>query len=78
MFEKKNMKNAYKEVNEILDIMGEKYKSKISESFRTFLIEQQNNEYKSRIKKDLKFKEQELLYETKVLLAYIYKKFWIE
>lgn len=78
MFEKKNMRNAYKEVNEIIDIMGEKYKSKISESFRTFLNEQQNSEYKSRIKKGLKFKEQELLYETKVLLAYIYRKFWME
>lgn len=78
MFEKKTMKNAYKEVNEILDIMGDKYKNKIPENFRMFLYEQQNKMYKSRIKKGLKFNEQELLHETKVLLTYIYKKFWME
>ena len=70
------IENAYKEVNEILDIMGEKYKKKVPEKFVTHMKEKQNNKYKSKIKKDLKFDEQKLLKETKVLLAFIYKRYW--
>ena len=70
------LENAYKEVNEILDIMGEKYKKRIPEKFIIHMKEKQNSKYKSKIKKGIKFEEQELLDETKVLLAFIYRKYW--
>lgn len=78
MEEMKNIRNAYKETIEIIEIMGEKYKAKISKEFLEFLNREQNIKYKSKIKKELTFKEQKLLYETKVLLSYIYNKFWKE
>ena len=37
MEEMKNIRNAYKETIEIIEIMGEKYKAKISKEFLEFL-----------------------------------------
>lgn len=69
-------RKVYKEVSEILDIMGEKYKNKIPVSFLTFLKENQSRHYKTKIKKDLEYHQQDLLPETKVMLAYLYDKYW--
>lgn len=73
------MKEAYRdglaEVDMILDYADEKSLKKIPESFKQF-IKENKSEYIARINPDKDLKEQELLYETKVILSVLYRDYW--
>ena len=72
---RKSYKNGFAEVEEILKFADEESLKKIPESFKKFITENRSD-YIPKIdpKKDLK--EQNLLYETKVILSVMYRDYW--
>ena len=73
------MKEAYKhglaEVDEILKFADEESINKIPEKFMTF-IKENKSDYKASIDPDKDLKDQDLLYETKVILSVLYRDYW--
>ena len=60
-------REAFKEVNEIIDLMGQEYRSKIPNKLLELLQKEQDREYQTKIKKDFLLKskllaEQHLYY----------------
>lgn len=74
----KEEKIAFKEVNEIIWIMGENYRNKIPNSLLELLNKEEEKEYITKIKKDLPFEKQEISRKALILLNYINTKYWIE
>lgn len=70
-------KIAFKEVNEIIAIMGEPYKNKIPMQLRNLLQKEEKN-YVTNIKKDLPFEKQKISRTALILLNYINRNYWIE
>ena len=73
------MRKAYgdglAEVYEILKFADEETKNALPEEFKTF-IKENKSEYIAKIDPEKTLKEQELLYETKVILAVMYRDYW--
>ena len=67
-----NFPKAYKEVFAILKKMDEEDKKKINEDFLNTLKENMDKNYVFEYIHDLKVEEQNILNETKAILAYIY------
>lgn len=76
MIKTEKFPNAYKEVYEILKYMDKKDVELIHNNFMEMLKHNMNNDYKFEIDENKDFEEQNLLKETKVLLAYIYMNYW--
>ena len=68
---------ALKEVNEIIALMGEQYKNKIPIQLQNLLQKEEKN-YITRIKKDLPFEKQKISRTALILLNYINRNYWIE
>ncbi len=73
-----NEKIAFKEVNEIINIMGEKYKAKVPSQLLELLKKEEEKEYITKINKDLSFEEQPISRIALILLNYINRNYWIE
>lgn len=71
-------KIAIKEVNEIISIMGNKYKSKIPKKLLSILQKEQAINEKTKIKKDIPFKKQQISRKALILLNYINTNYWME
>lgn len=71
-----NYKKAYKEVLEILKFVSKEDVDKIPSDILRIFKEEQDNNYNFILDKNLEFKKQNLLKETKIILAYIYTDFW--
>lgn len=71
-------KIAFKEVNEIINIMGKEYKNKIPEELLKLLQNEEEKEYKTKIKKDLPFEKQQITRTALILLNYINMNYWID
>lgn len=73
-----NEKKAFKEVNEIIDIMGEKYKNKVPKKLLEVLKNGEDINYITKIKKDVPFEKQEISRTALILLSYINRNYWLE
>lgn len=74
------MKESYRcalaEVDEILKLSDEESVNKISKEFLEFIKNNKSKDYKVKIDSNKCLQEQNLLYETKVILATIYRDYW--
>ena len=71
-----NYKNAYKEVYIILNNMESRDVSLIPKTFLELLKNNMNTNYNFKLDSRKNFREQQLLKETKVILAYIFLNYW--
>ena len=72
-----NYSKAYKEVIEILKYVPEENVNKIPKEMLEMFIKNMDNDYSFSIDFEKDFSEQNLLEETKAILANIYKDYWI-
>lgn len=68
-------KNGLAEVDMILNYADEESLNKIPESLKKF-IRENKSDYTAQIDPEKDLKDQNLLYETKVILAVLYRDFW--
>lgn len=66
---------AFKEVNEIIKFFPRSEYEKIPKNFINFIKENMDNEYNYIVKHIDDFQNQEMLEETKIMLAIIYREF---
>ena len=71
-----NSAKAYKELYEILKFIPREKRAKIPASFITFLECNMDKKYEYKIKNVRNFEKQEMLKETKILLAILYRDYW--
>ena len=71
-----NYKKAYKEIVEILKYVPEESINKIPQEMRNMFEEKQLKTYDFQIDTNKTFDEQELLKETKAILANIFRDYW--
>ena len=71
-----NYKNAYKETYMILNNMKSDDVKLIPQEFIKFLKNNMNNNYNFELDIENNFKNQNLLKETKIILAYIFLNYW--
>ena len=77
MIKVENYPNAYREVYEILKLVPKEDLNKIPAEFLQIVKKNMNKNYDFSINLDIDFvKEQEILYETKAILAYVYLNYW--
>jgi restriction endonuclease Mrr len=69
---------AYSEIDEILNLLEDKYKEKIPENVRNFFKEERNNDYIPKIDTKKPLIEQNLKRETLILLAILNLNYWCE
>lgn len=69
---------AYTEVDEILNILEDKYVEKIPEKVRTFFKEVKNKNYEFKIDIDKPLMEQNLKRETLIILAILKLNYWCD
>ena len=71
-----NYSKAYKEIIEILKYVPEESVNKIPQEMRKMFEMEQSETYNFQIDTKRSFEEQELLEETKAILANIYRDYW--
>lgn len=71
-----NYSKAYKEIVEILKYVPEESVNKIPKEMRGMFEEEQLKTYNFQIDTEKPFEEQELLEETKAILANIFRDYW--
>ena len=71
-----NYAKALAEIDDIIKYADKESKEKISEEFIKFVKDNKDKNYKTKIDPNKKIEEQEILYETKVILASMYRDFW--
>lgn len=77
MVQLENYPNAYKEVYEILKMVPHEDLEKIPKKFIEMVEERMNKDYKFFIDDNIDFvEEQELMLETRTILAYIFLNYW--
>lgn len=69
---------AYKEVNQILDMMGDEYKNKINKNLLNALSEKEAKDYQTKINPNISFLEQKISRKALSILAVLNIKYWIE
>lgn len=70
------LKNAYAEVEQILDFLGESYKQKIPSKLITLFKEKKNINHKISIDSNTKFEDIKLCRTTIVILSILNLKYW--
>lgn len=68
--------NAYTEIYEILSYMPINYIKKLPKELLSLFEQKRNKDYKYCIDTNKKISEQEMLIETKSILAILYRDFW--
>lgn len=68
-------RDAFAEVDKILEYADEESLNKIPEKLKKFIKENKSN-YIAKIDPNKSLIEQELLYETKVILSVLYRDYW--
>lgn len=77
MIKVENYSNAYKEVYEILKYVPKEDLKRVPKKFMEMLEEKMNKDYKFSIDTSKDFiEEQELMLETRTILAYIFLNYW--
>ena len=78
MLKEENYAKAYKEVFEILKYVNKEDLEKIPNTFMQMLQKKMDKNYDFALKLDKEFEEQEILRETKAIIAYIYVNYWCD
>lgn len=76
MIKVENYPNAYKEVYVILNHINKEELSKIPQAFMDMIQKNMNKDYEFEMNTNVNFEEQNLLKETKIILAYIFLNYW--
>lgn len=76
MIKIENYPNAYKEVYVILNNINKEGLEKIPQAFMDMLQKNMSKDYEFEMNTSVDFEEQNLLKETKVILAYIFLNYW--
>ena len=71
-----NYRKALAEIDDIIKYSDKESKEKISEEFIKFVRSNKDQNYKTKINPKKKIEEQKIMYETKVILAVMYREFW--
>lgn len=71
-----NYRKALAEIDDIIKYSDKESKEKISEEFIKFVRTNKDPNYKTKINPKKKIEEQKIMYETKVILAVMYREFW--
>ena len=72
------IKKAYSEIYDILQLLGSEFVDKIPNEFIEFIDREKDNEYYPNIKKDIPLEEQNLLEDTINILAMLKLDYWCE
>lgn len=72
------IKKAYSEIYEILQLLGSEFVDKIPNEFIEFIDKEKDNDYYPNIKKDIPLEEQNLLEDTINILAMLKLDYWCE
>ena len=70
------LKNAYTEVYQILNLLGDKYTKKVPKKIIKLIEENQNTDYKMNIKKDSKIEEIQLSRNALIIISILNLKYW--
>lgn len=70
------LNNAYTEVNQIIELLGEKYRSQIPEKILKLFKEKQNNNYKTNINKDTPIDKMEISRTALIIISILNLKYW--
>lgn len=70
------LKNAYTEVYQILEILGEEYKSKIPEKLQNLFQEQQNKSHKTNIRKSVPIDKMEVSRTALIIISILNLEYW--
>lgn len=73
-----NIRKAYSEVCEILNMLEEEYASRVPEKIRSFFEEERDTEYKPTINANIPLEQQNLNRETMVVLAMLNLNYWCD
>lgn len=70
------LKNAYTEVNQIIELLGEEYKSKIPKKVLNIFKENQDINYKTNISKNKPIDEMKISRTTLIIISILNLKYW--
>lgn len=70
------IRQAYSEVDELLEMLTEEEKKEIPQKLRNFFKEEKDSTYNKNIKANIPIKEQNLKKETLAIMAALYLKYW--
>ena len=73
-----NLRKAYSEVYEILNLMDSKYLEKIPDKVKELINNERDKEFKTNITADILLEEQKLQRDTLTILAILYLNYWYE
>lgn len=73
-----NTKDAYGEICEFLDLLGDNYKNKIPNEMLRLFEENKSNNYIPHINPNIPIKEQKLEEKTLAIISILYLKYWCE
>lgn len=71
-------KQSLKEINTILDFMGNEYIEKLPKKFVRFIKENMDISYEDNINQSTPIDKQPLKNDTKILLSLIYRNYWCD
>lgn len=73
-----NLRKAYSEIYEILNLMEAGYIDKVPSKFKELIISEKDNSFKPNIKIDIPLESQNLQKDTLTILAILYLNYWYE
>lgn len=73
-----NVRKAYSEIDEFLELLSNEHRNKIPQKLRDFFKEEKDKEYKKGIDPKIPIKEQQLREETLGIIAWLNLQYWCE
>lgn len=73
-----NLRKAYSEIYEILNLMETEYTDKVPNKFKELIISEKDNSFKPNIKINIPLESQNLQKDTLTILAILYLNYWCE
>lgn len=70
------LKNAYTEVNQVIELLGEPYKKKIPKQIINFFYENRNINYKANISKNIPIEDIEISRTALIIISILNLKYW--
>ena len=72
-----NMKIAYAEVNQILDLLGNEYKNKTPEKIRNLFYEKEDKNYKINISSEKELRDSNISKTALTIISILNLKYWV-
>ena len=70
------LKNAYTEVNQVIELLGEPYKNKIPKQIINFFYENRNINYKANISKNIPIEDIKISRTALIIISILNLKYW--